>query len=163
MDKYVYLVGSITGQDYKGATDWREKVAQELKEFDSRIVCLSPMRGGFYLKDEREIAAKYECSEFTNGLPLSEEAGIVGRDLYDVKRCNVLFVNLLGLKKVSIGSVSEIAWAYLLKFVGAEPKVIIVIMEDGGVHNHPFIRRAADYVVESVEKGTEITKIVLNY
>jgi hypothetical protein len=35
------------------------------------------------------------------------------RDLFDVTRASVLFVNLLGAKIVSVGTVMEMAWAHV--------------------------------------------------
>ncbi len=159
--KVAYLVGPITGQSYDGAVDWREDVAAQLE--DIGMTCLSPMRGKAYLKDEREIADHYDRDDIAPKLPLSEETGIVGRDFHDVKKCNLLFANLLPADRVSIGSMFEIAWAHLLKYIGAEPKVIIVIMEEKSWHDHGFVRQSADYIVDNLEDAVTLAKMIFDF
>src|SRR4051812_12682585 len=105
---HVYLAGPITGLSFDNAVNWREEFIAKLP---SEIVGLSPLRGKDYLEGEPSIAACYENA----GLVLSCERGITTRDYNDVKRSDVIVVNLLGAQKVSIGTVMEIAWAKALQ------------------------------------------------
>jgi len=88
----VYLAGPISGQSYAGATNWRKDAAADLADV---AVCLDPMRGKGYLRGERGIKDQY--SEYT----MSRAQGIVARDRWDVSRCDVVLMNLLGSTKVS--------------------------------------------------------------
>jgi len=143
----VYLAGAITGERYDGATDWRERVATELDYVG--ITAFSPMRGKEYLDTEKPIAAEY------SDRILSNSRAIMTRDFFDVRRADLLLVNLLGTRKASIGTTMEIAWGYQLQ------KPIVLVMEPENVHNHPMIREAVGYWVESLDDAVYVAKSVL--
>lgn len=142
----VYLAGPIDGQTYEGATDWRNKFRYDLRAIGHEG--LSPMRGKEYLAKEETIIGAYE------NFPLSSEQGIFGRDLYDVRSCDVLLANLLPATKASIGTAMEVAIAY------ENHKYIIVVLEPGSVSDHPFIRRAASVVVTSLDEAYDVIAIL---
>lgn len=153
---------------YKGATEWREGFAADLKEIGH--VGVSPMRGKDYLRDlyrnkrltkgtatgyfqyegrssiaeEEALALAYE--EF----PMSGEQGIFGRDTFDVRHCDVILANLAGAKTVSIGTVMEIQRGYDLD------RYVCVVMEPGNVHDHPFVKRAASIMVPTLEQAFDV-------
>src|SRR5271157_1829498 len=99
----VYLAGPITGLTYQGCTDWRQKAMDYLAEYG--IQGLSPLRAKDYLLNETSIADTYDDTI------LSSQRGIFARDKFDCERSDVIFVNLLGAQRVSIGTVMEIGWA----------------------------------------------------
>lgn len=143
----VYLAGPISGLSYGESTDWRKHVASLLPP---NILPLSPMRHKEYLLQERVIADRYEASV------LSSATSITCRDRFDVQRCDFVFVNFLGAKKVSIGTVIEIAWADLLR------KPVIVIMEEENIHEHAMLERMTGFRLETLEKGVEtLCKVLL--
>jgi nucleoside 2-deoxyribosyltransferase len=97
----VYLAGPITGLTHGEATNWRKNMAYFLTRMGHTAV--SPMRGKDYLvNDGLPIESAYEA------IPMSSAKGIYGRDSFDVAHCDILFVNLIGAKQVSIGTVMEI-------------------------------------------------------
>lgn len=103
----VYLAGPITGLSYDGCTEWREDVKTKLWDRSrGRIEGYSPMRSKTHLSGERAIADGYA------GHVLSCDRGIMARDHNDVITSDLLFVNLLGAEKASIGTAMELAWAY---------------------------------------------------
>lgn len=63
------------------------------------------MRGKKYLANEKDIKDSYEK------YPLSCQKGITCHDRMDIMRCDIIIVNFLGAKRVSIGTVMEITWA----------------------------------------------------
>jgi hypothetical protein len=140
----LYLVGPIRGLSYKGATDWRTRWTEALMEMGYHIA--SPMRGKEILKGEKRIKESYE------DLPMSSSKGIYGRDCFDVSQCEVLVANLLHAKEASIGSVMEIQRGRDLA------KYVLVVMEKGSVHDHPFVREAASLVVHSEEEAFEVLR-----
>lgn len=109
----VYLAGPITGLTWGESTDWREYVK-------NYISTLSPLRGKQRL---REIAGNIPIMDSYEDHPLTTAKGINTRDYNDVKRADAIFVNFLGAKKVSIGTVMEILdevveeeWKYWEKY-----------------------------------------------
>lgn len=142
----VYMAGPIDGQTYSGANDWREHFRKQL--YDIGHSGISPMRGKDYLAAQEVIVGVYE--EF----PLSSEQGIFGRDLFDVRRCDVLLANFLPATKVSVGTVAEMAIAY------ENHKYIIAVMEPGNFNDHPFIRRFASVVVPSLDEAYHVIAIL---
>lgn len=146
MDYTCYLAGPITGCHFDEAVNWREKFIELLPP---EITGLSPMRGKPWLEGTKSIDAMYEANA------LSSSRGIITRDHFDCRRCDVLVVNLLGAKKVSIGTVMEIAWGK------AYGKPIILIMENGNLHDHPMINECVGFRVTSLEQAAEITQVLL--
>ncbi|OGZ29841.1 MAG: hypothetical protein A2931_02330 [Candidatus Niyogibacteria bacterium RIFCSPLOWO2_01_FULL_45_48] len=143
----LYLAGPITGVSYGESTDWREYVSKKLPP---HIKGVSPMRGKKYLSQERKIADSYEKE------PLSCQKGITCRDRMDVMRADAIIVNFLGAKKVSIGSIMEIAWA------DAWRKPIIIVMEMDNVHNHSMVREVSGFIVATLDEAIEIATAVLS-
>ncbi len=138
----VYLAGPITGCDYGGATDWRQYVTERLQNYACGI---SPMRGKGYLRKEQNIASSYNT-------PLSCPKGITTRDRWDVQRCDALLANLLAAKRVSIGTVMEIAWADISRHP------IILVMEDGNIHESAMLHEVAGFIVPTLDEAIAILR-----
>ncbi len=147
-----YLAGAITGESYGNATDWREYVRARLSD---GIVGLSPLRAKAYLENETAIGDSYDAQ---NGVstPLSTSRGIMTRDFFDCQTCDIVIANLLGTKIVSIGTVMEIAWAYALK-----KPLIIVMEEEGNLHEHSMIREATGFRVSTIDEAILIANAIL--
>lgn len=146
-ESLLYLAGPITGISFDGCTDWREYVASKLP---AHIKGVSPMRGKNYLSKEKKVKDSYEDQ------PLSCSKGITCRDRFDTTRCDMVFVNFLGAKKASIGTVMEIAWADMLR------KPVVIVMEPDNVHNHSMIRESAGFIVSTLDEGILIATAVLS-
>ena len=143
----VYLAGPISGCSYEGCTSWRAYVKEELLLAGIRSV--SPMRGKEELADIKELdAVAYEG-------PLVCPKGITTRDRWDATHCPLLFVNLLGAERVSIGTVMEIAWADLLR------TPIVLVMEPGNPHEHCILNEVIGFRTSTLDRGIEITKHIL--
>lgn len=149
MKHYVYLAGPITDLTYEGAVDWRDYVATQLDS--KKVETLSPMRGKTYLLSERSLKAEGYSDQV-----MSTAKGINRRDFFDCNRADCVFVNLLGAKRVSIGTVMEIAWAFQNKIP------TIVIMEKDNIHQHAMIEDSVSWKVESVEQALDIVKFLFN-
>ncbi len=151
-NREVYLAGPIAGLSYSGATDWREYVKRELQP--ALINGLSPMRCKEYLAGVAEFTAdgdKYRALSV-----LSSNKGIVARDRFDATRCAVLFVNLLGAKTVSIGTVMEIAWADACR-----TPIVLVMEVSGNPHEHGMLTEVSGFRVETLDEGIAIVKAIL--
>lgn len=124
----VYLSGPIAGQTYEAARyGWRATVAAQLNE---GIKVLSPMRHEGHLAEIADpLEAAGQLDHFFSGARI-----IVEKDALDIKRADIVLVNLLDVTRISIGTVAEIGMAY------ATGKTIILVMEDtGNPHDHPFV------------------------
>ncbi|WCM26337.1 nucleoside 2-deoxyribosyltransferase domain-containing protein [Sphingomonas sp. QA11] len=142
----VYLAGPITGT-VEGEDDWRE---QCVKALAPTIVTLSPTR--------QTVERIDETGELTDAdrLRLMQHGrSIAARDRFDVNRCDVLLVNLLGAKSVSIGTVGEIFWA------DAYRKPIVLVREAGNIHTHAMMDALASWIVPSLDQGLEIIRTLL--
>lgn len=148
MNEYlVYLAGPITGVTFEKCTDWREYAKSQ---FPTNIHGLSPMRGKDYISHNGPIKHDYE------GYPLSSGKGITARDTFDVSRSDLILVNLLEAKNVSIGTVLEIGMAHILN------KQIIVVMEkEGNPHEHAMIKDMAQYLVFNLDEAIKLTSLIL--
>lgn len=146
MRSTVYLSGPITGLEYGACTDWREYARQQLDTYN--IEGLSPMRGKEFLDGlgviDGEMQAVMENA-------MTQGRAIVGRDRWDTTRCDFMLVNLLGAKRVSIGTVVELGWAD-----AARRPVVLVMEPKGNVHEHEFVRQLAAYHVDSLDAGIDL-------
>jgi len=148
----VYLAGPIAGLDYAGATDWRGEAQSFLGLFD--IKALSPMRAKEYLSQVTAFSGT--CGPESTMGPLSGARPVYTRDRFDVMRCDVLLVNLLGATRVSIGTMFEVAWASLMQ------KPVVVVMEpEGNVHEHCFLEQATGFRVATLSEGLEVVRAVI--
>ena len=149
----VYLSGPITGLSYDDARfGWRATVATQLEE---GIKVLSPMRHEAHLAEMTDLGKEYPEHFF------SRAKVIVEKDRLDIKRSDIILVNLLGATKVSIGTVSEMGMAY------EAGKQIVLVMEDTGYyqsdqfaghqtfsdnpHDHPFVTELASLRLNNLD------------
>lgn len=145
-DYLVYLAGPITGISYQESLDWRKYVASR---FPPNITCLNPLRGKKYLVGETIIGSNFDHH------PLSTPQGIDCRDRNDITRSDLIFVNFLGAKIVSIGTVMEIAWADILR------KPTIIVMEEDNIHYHKMIRGVVGFIVSDIDQAVQIALTTL--
>lgn len=149
--KSIYLCGPITGLTYgEAALGWREQFATLVPK---HIKCFSPMRGKKFLDGTGPI----QCDpKAYNGTVLASPKGVITRDAFDVRNCDVIVANFLGAKAVSIGSCHEFGMAHILN------KPVVLIMErEGNVHNHIFITETAGYWVDNLEEAAAAVTIML--
>lgn len=149
----VYLAGPIAGRSGVHATVWREYAATYLAQFGIRS--LSPMRGKSALRSAARISTDFH--DYKDLGHFYTAKGIMTRDFNDVKRADVLLVNLLGAASISIGTVMELAWAFQLQ------KPAVVAMEpEGNPHDrHPMVAEAIHFRVESLEDAIHSVALIL--
>lgn len=147
----VYLAGPITGVSYKETTGWREWMQEYLGD---RFELLSPLRAKTYLDSEEKIWDSYEEGHPIQ-VALSGRKGINARDHWDCSRADIIFVNLLGAKRVSIGTCMEIAWGFTYR------KPVIVCMEEDNIHRHGMIMESATHIVDQFEYGVAILEALV--
>jgi nucleoside 2-deoxyribosyltransferase len=154
----VYLAGPITGLSYDEAVSWRHEVISRLGMTAPHVRCLDPMRAKQHLADLSEIGA------FGHPGGLLGEHAVVTRDLWDVKRCDVVLMNLSGATAASIGCMVELGWAH------AHGKFTVVVLPEtertgrvgapGNPHDHLFVQELASAVVPSVDAAIAILETI---
>ena len=119
----------MSGLTPKEAMEWREAVTLQLVEAGFEVA--DPLRGTEKLHSKRR---KIMPTQYPKDQPALSDKAFVLRDKFDVKRSDVLLVNLLGAKEKSIGTICEIAFNMVYG------NLCVIAMEEKNVHNHPFIR-----------------------
>ncbi|MEM3113223.1 MAG: nucleoside 2-deoxyribosyltransferase [Candidatus Pacearchaeota archaeon] len=150
-EKKVYLAGPIKGKAYSQAIDWREYTKKKLYKYN--IIGVSPMRGQNFLKNEL-VLKDYK----DHGNVLVTDKGITARDRFDVMTADVILVNLLGAREVTIGTMIEFGWADAFR------KPVVCVMEkDGNIHNHPMVREIAHFIVDNLDDAIDVTVKILKH
>ena len=150
----VYLAGGIAGLAGAEATDWRTDAAYLLARRD--VECLDPMRAKLHLAHQKRISDNF--NDYANAGVFFTSRGIMTRDFNDVKRCDALLVNLLGLTRPSLGTVMELGWAYAMQ----KPAVVVMEAECNPHDLHPMIHEAISFRVETMGEGVDVVATVLN-
>ena len=144
----VYLAGAISGLSFDASEDWRLTAQQLLA--DIGIDGYSPLRRKDFLKGRDSIEGFYDIS------PLATARGIMTRDHNDVKTSDALLVNLLGAERVSIGTVMELAFAYIYRIP------VVLVCEEDNIHwKHPFVQEAIGYRVDTLQDGVDVVGSIL--
>jgi nucleoside 2-deoxyribosyltransferase len=143
----IYAAGPISGQTFEGSTGWRERLRSLLPD---GVKVASPMRDKGYLKTAGVLEGDYPEHV------MSSQKGIMTRDHFDVKNCDLVLANLAGVGRVSVGTVMELAWAF------AYGKPVVAVMDPkGDPHDHPMVREAVGFRVESLEQAAAVAASIL--
>jgi nucleoside 2-deoxyribosyltransferase len=138
----------MSGMTVQEAQSWRNYITSNLpKEFK----ILSPLRGQVPLKEDRTIESSY-C----NSLFCSQRA-ITSRDRNDIMQSDVMILNLLGAKRVSIGSIFEAGWADMRRI-----PIILIMEKSGNVNDHPILREVASWIVPTLDKALKVCRSVFD-
>ena len=142
----IYLARPISGLDYDDIVQYYELAKIDLCQYE--ILCPMVCKG--YLKNQKNLA--------TSGITLAPPSGdhaIFERDRWMIGLADVLFADLVGANRVSIGCVMEMAWGSMLG------KHVVTAMEKGNPHWHSFVLEATDVLYEShVEAVKYLQKLV---
>ena len=154
MKPIVYLAGGIAGLPGTEAVQWRHAAWMELRE--RGIETLNPMRAKNVLVGQERISRDFH--DYAHNGAFFTSRGIMTRDFNDVKRCDALLVNLLGLEKPSLGTIMELAWAYAL-----QKPAVVAIEDQGNPHDgHPMIEAAISFRVATLDEAINAVAVVLN-
>jgi nucleoside 2-deoxyribosyltransferase len=147
--KYVYLCGQITGLSYEAARyGWREQVCKAVS--GTNICAISPMRAKDSLSQVNELSCWGDPASV-----LSCPKGLTTRDRYDVERSDIIFANLLGMDRVSVGSMIEFGWADAMRIP------ILCVMEEDNPHQHAMVLDVVGWQCHTLEEGIAVMKAVL--
>lgn len=135
----VYLAGPMTGLTADEVIEHINHRKEQLKGYK----VYHPMAG----KKILDGGSVLQASGYQN--PLINDHHIIERDRWMVEQVDVVFADLSGAEKVSIGTCMELAWAH------DKHKYTVLVMERGNVHEHCFILEAADIIFENVDDAIE--------
>lgn len=146
----VYLSGPISGESYADARyGWRRVAVDNLQR---GITALSPMRHEGHLAETKGPLANAYPDHYFSGSKI-----IFEKDRLDIERSDIVLVNLLGAKRVSIGTVAEIGMASTLG------KQIVLVMEDeGNLHEHPFVTVPASLRLNNLKEAIDAINSLLS-
>lgn len=146
----VYLAGPILGATYDEARyGWRKYVADRLA---AGILALSPMRQEGHLA---EVKGTLEQGKWPKRV-ISGDKAVFYKDVLDIERADIVLVNLIGAKRISIGTMVEIGLAF------AKGKKIVTVMEPGNMHEHPFVTEPSMIVTDSLDEAIDIVNSLLS-
>lgn len=144
----VYLAGAISGLTYGEGQEWRA-YARDVLQLKG-IHAYSPLRAKGFLRDYGVLTGGYE------GNPMASDRGIMTRDSFDVATSDLILVNLLGAKSVSVGTCIEFGLAY-----AARKPVVCVMEPSGNLHDHPMVREAIGYRVPELDAALAVVQAIL--
>lgn len=135
--KKIYLAHPISLNSADDVFNYYDNMVNELND---KYDVLSPMYGKDYLRTEKNLrAGGYE------NRPISCNHAIFERDTWMVSQCDMLLCDFSDAKVTSIGCTMELAIASWLR------KHTIVVMTEDNIHNHAFIREAADIIFDNMD------------
>jgi hypothetical protein len=136
-----YLVGPISRIGYQSAWLWRDYAARKLAEHG--VEAINPLRHTEELSESQCLASEYPEWLWT------QARAIVHRSFYDVRRSQAVLANFRGAEERSIGSIAEVAVAY-------EHRIpVVLVVERGNPHDHPFLKELATVVTDDLNQGIE--------
>jgi len=133
----IYLARPISGCNGEEVIGYYDKMNELLTSMGYFV--FQPMTGKGFMRTEIEFKAK------NYGNPESTNHAIIERDRWMVSQADIVFANLLGTERVSIGTCMELAWAH------DKGKHTIVAMEKDNIHQHGFVLEAADIIYDDVD------------
>lgn len=142
----VYLAGPIGGLTWAEATDWRNNATELLRP----MRCLSPLRDmdGASLRGSCFTEDRAQESNFDK-VPFNK---LFQRDYMDVHTCDAVFVNFIGAKKQSVGTICEIAWTY------RQGKPMVVVMEPGNINENIFLDMQIHHRAHNLADGINMLR-----
>lgn len=149
--RYVYTAGPMTGLTHEEADSWRSNELLHDILGKNGWEILSPTDA----KEKPWLIEKYSGDNVMPArVPHVMERREVQLDLEHIHAASAIIANLKDAKIVSIGTVCEIAYAYAIG------RPIIVVDDDGSLHDHMFIRQMATVTVADMGAAVdELLKI----
>lgn len=146
----VYLAGPISITTYRQATSWYD-LAREM--IDPVITLYRPMRGKEFLERMADQKIGHRAHEHV----LATRQAILARDHDDIKRCDVVLMNLLNAnEEKSIGCMMEAGFAHAYR------KILVLVAQEGNVHaGHVMLEAAASYRTTNLPEACAVINALL--
>ena len=150
----VYLAGGIAGLNAAEMLDWRHEASRQL--YMRGLATLNPMRAKESLVTGMDRVS-FDFRQYAGRGAFFTSRGIMTRDSTDVRRCDALLVNLLGLAQPSLGTIMELGWAYILN----KPAVVAIEAEGNPHDGHPMIYEAMPFRVTTLDEAIDAVAVIL--
>jgi nucleoside 2-deoxyribosyltransferase len=135
MSMKIYLARPISGCTFDEVVAYYRELSAEL--WDAGYQVTHPMTAKGILRNDIKDRS-FPTTGFSD--PCATNHAILARDRWMVMQADVVYINLCGATRVSIGCVAEMAIAH------ATNKHIVLAMEADSVHNHAFILEMASVI-----------------
>jgi len=142
MKPRIYLAGACAHLTWEEAMAWRLEVAPRLEAMGYDVVM--PLAGEKALAGTGKLLSPLG----EHGVRGCDGQTIFWRDMDLLGGCDYVLASLLGAKRVSVGTVWELAVAW----ARVDRPIAVVIMEPDNIHRHCFIEQGCQ-VVETVEQA----------
>ena len=152
----VYLAGPIAGLNYANATSWREYAKDILSQ--SGINGYSPMRSKEFLSHIENFSKHplVENDPYKALNIMSTTQGIIGRDSFDVRTCDLVLANFVGATSISMGTIWELGLAF-----GLNKPVVVAMEDEGNPNDHGLSIGSCRWRVKTLEEALIVTKSIL--
>jgi len=142
MDLSIYPGRLISGRSQEEVLEYYDTIHKELTEMGYKV--FHPMVGKGIVRNEMKFRAESPSTS-----PICQNHAIKERDKWMVQMADIIMQDFTGATQVSIGCISELAWADLLG------KHTVVVMEPDNIHRHAFTLEMADIVFETLAEAKE--------
>ena len=139
----IYCAHAMSGLPYNEVEKYYRTVRKKFMKYGYEVLC--PISCEFKFLGLKSNDEKIMSSGYEN--PIVSNQAILNRDHWMVLQADIIFVNLKGSKRVSIGCMQEIAWAF------DHFKHVVLVMEKDNIHNHAFVKSEAHVVFEDEEQA----------
>ena len=140
----IYLAGQISGLTKEEAFGWRDCLKDKL-EYLPNVRVLVPERADFVGGSGDGDASYLQEIDRQRG----EEAA--QKDFNAICCSNIVLFNLLYTRKISIGTLIEMGWAFTLG------KYVLVVLQPGTVYDHSFVHWCASQIVDNLDEALRVT------
>ena len=150
MKMKIYLAHPISGLSYSEVVGYYRSLSNFLSCGQGwEVFC--PMTAKGHLRNEIEFKVYgYDDN------PTSTNRAIVARDHWMVSQADVVHVDLQGSGQVSIGCISELAWAFHMR------KHVVLVMGKDNVHRHAFTLEMADIIFPTLSDSKDYLIKLIN-
>ena len=117
-------------------------------ELGGKYEVLSPM----VCKEHLRFAPELRAEGYSH--PVSSNHAVFERDTWMVSQSDVVLCDFTGSTKASIGCSMELAIASWLH------KHTVVVLPNDNIHNHAFVREAADIIFGTLEEAIKYLEVL---
>ena len=137
----IYCAHPINGLSYDEVLSYYTETSNLLKSHGYDVLC--PMTGKEALRNEVSLKAE------GYGFPISTNNAILGRDHWMVLQSDIVYLNLIGCKSISIGCMMELAFAF------THHKHTVLAMEKDNIHRHAFVLGSSNIIYETTKEAED--------
>lgn len=148
----IYCARPFTGCTYKHVDQYYNILYKYLHPMGYSMLYSMMCKDGGELDKKNKFTPKSLGSS-----AFATNHAIVERDKWLINKADVVLVDLSATKRVSIGSMMELAWATYIN------KHTIVVMEKDNIHQHAFVAESADVITQTLDEALKYLEQLCKY